>query len=232
MRNPILITGCARSGTSLTAGIIDICGAFGGVTGKGGTRYNKKGMFENGIIRNGILKPYLRSIQCDPKGQYPLPDISKLQCPPNWTERIEGVFKDQGYKEGHWYYKDAKMCLMWNVWHEAFSNAKWIIVRRNRKDIVNSCLKTAFMNAFHSSAARAAVGAATKQDGWNWWIDQHEKRFQEMKDAGLNVREVWPEKMVEGDYSEVYKMLEWLGLSWNGKIVNFVEPKLWKNKRR
>ena len=30
MKDPILITGCARSGTSMIAGVINICGAFGG----------------------------------------------------------------------------------------------------------------------------------------------------------------------------------------------------------
>ena len=43
MKNPIIITGCARSGTSLTAGVINICGAGGGEM-SGATIYNKKGM--------------------------------------------------------------------------------------------------------------------------------------------------------------------------------------------
>ena len=45
-QSPILVTGCARSGTSLVAGIVNICGAFGGVT-RPGNPANEKGLFEN-----------------------------------------------------------------------------------------------------------------------------------------------------------------------------------------
>ena len=58
---PILLTGCARSGTSLTAGIVNLCGAFGGIM-SGPNRNNAKGMFENSKIRNTIIKPYLQKI--------------------------------------------------------------------------------------------------------------------------------------------------------------------------
>jgi hypothetical protein len=70
MRPPILITGCARSGTSMTAGIVHICGAFGGRM-SGPTPNNRKGMFENEEVRNQIVKPYLSSIGADPLGQKP-----------------------------------------------------------------------------------------------------------------------------------------------------------------
>jgi hypothetical protein len=56
MKDPILITGAARSGTSMTAGVINICGAFGGVL-SGPNKNNKKGMFENNRIRQDIAKP-------------------------------------------------------------------------------------------------------------------------------------------------------------------------------
>ena len=77
MVEPILITGAARSGTSLTAGIISICGAFGGNT-TGSTPYNRNGQFENSHIRNRIVKPYLVRMGVDKLGQYPLPDIKKV----------------------------------------------------------------------------------------------------------------------------------------------------------
>ena len=73
----ILITGCARSGTSMIAGIINMCGAFAGDT-SGPNRYNQKGMYENAKIRNSIVKPYLREIGMDPKGQFPLPNVKTI----------------------------------------------------------------------------------------------------------------------------------------------------------
>jgi len=143
MPEPILITGCARSGTSLVAGMINKCGAFGGNM-SGPNKNNAKGMFENAHIRNLLMKPYLREIGVDPLCQYPLPDINKLTIPSNWKQEVEKVMTDEGYWHGPWMYKGAKMCLTWKMWHHAFPHAKWIIVRRRTGDIVNSCLRTGF----------------------------------------------------------------------------------------
>ncbi len=219
-KSPILITGAARSGTSMVAGVIDISGAFGGDM-SGPNRNNQKGMFENSRIRNEIVKPHLRELGYDPKGQYPLPETEKLSIPVNWRKRVENIMIAQGYKEGPWFYKGAKMCLTWPIWHHAFPDAKWIIVRRRTADIVNSCMRTGFMNAFKD------------KDGWLWWVHEHEQRFREMIEAGLNVKIVWPEKMLYGNYHEMQETIEWLGLDWKGqKVYNFIEPKLWHAKRK
>jgi hypothetical protein len=229
MDSPILITGCARSGTSMVAGSINKCGAFGGDM-SGPNKYNKKGMFENAVMRNSIMKPYLSSMKCDPKGQYPLPNINKLKPQPMWKKKVETIFKKQGYKNGDWMYKGAKICLFWPVWNEAFPDAKWIIVRRKKEDIVNSCLKTSFMNAFSKSQNQKAVNVKNEKEGWEWWVDQHLKRFDEMKKAGLKIFEIWPEKMVEGDYTELYEAIKWLDLKWNSDILTFVDNKLWHTR--
>jgi hypothetical protein len=230
MKEPILITGCARSGTSMVTGIIDLCGAFGGRM-FGPNRNNEKGMFENRAIRETIVKPYFRQINVDPLGQYPLPDIERLSIPLEWRKRVENIMLAEGYKDGPWFYKGAKMCLHWPVWDYAFPNAKWVIVRRRTGDIVNSCLKTGFMRAFENSAIQRSVKVNNERDGWIWWVHQHEQRFVEMIQAGLNCKIVWPERMVDGDYSQMKEMLEWLGLKWNSKIPDFIEPKLWKARQ-
>ena len=115
MKSPILITGCARSGTSLVAGCINICGAFGGKM-FGPSPYNRKGMFENQRIREEIDKGYLRSIGVDPKGQRPLPDIKNLTIPVNFRQQVTEVILSEGYKSGPWFYKGARSCLFWPVW--------------------------------------------------------------------------------------------------------------------
>lgn len=226
MKSPILITGAARSGTSMVAGVINICGAFGGRM-SGPNHNNQKGMFENSVIRNDIVKPYLRDIGADPMGQYPLPNISTLPIPNNWKQLIEDVIFDQGYVNGPWMYKGAKMCLMWPVWNHAFPDAKWIIVRRRTPDIVRSCMKTGFMKAFNNSHTQKAVKVSSSEEGWLWWVHQHEKRFVEMITEGLNCKIIWPERMLDGDYSQMYDALEWLGLEWKTEVLEFLDPKLW-----
>lgn len=230
MKEPILITGCARSGTSMVAGVINMCGAFGGQMA-GPNRYNEKGMFENSAIRESITKPYLASIKVDRLGQYPLPDITNLAIPMNLRERVEKIMIDQGYNGGHWMYKGAKLCLIWPVWHYAFPDAKWVIVRRKSSDIINSCLRTGFMKAFARSEIQKKVGAKTESEGWLWWVHQHEQRFVEMITQGMNVKVIWPERMVNGDYSQMYELLEWLGLEWKSEALTFIDPKLWKARQ-
>lgn len=234
MKEPILITGCARSGTSMVAGVINICGAFGG-TMSGPNSNNQKGMFENNRIRQSIVKPYFRQLEVDPLGQYPLPDVDTLPIPRQWRKRVEMVMHEQGYKDGPWMYKGAKMCLHWPVWDYAFQNAKWIIVRRRTADIVNSCMKTGFMRAFNNTVNQKAVGVNDEREGWLWWVHQHEQRFIEMIQAGLNCKIVWPERMVDGNYQQMFEALEWLGLDWKShinEIREFIEPKLWKARQK
>jgi hypothetical protein len=231
MTPPILITGAARSGTSMVAGVINMCGAFGGNM-SGPTRNNQRGMFENACIRNNIVKPYLREIGVDPLGQYPLPDVKKLSIPNDLEQRVERVMIDEGYRDGPWMYKGAKMCLLWPMWNYAFPHAKWIIVRRKTSDIVNSCLKTGFMRAFRKEVFQKAVGAKDERGGWIWWVHQHEERFVEMIMTGLNVKVVWPERMVRGDYQQIYETIEWLGLKWNSRVLSFIDPKLWRARRK
>lgn len=223
MKDPILITGCARSGTSMTAGIINICGAFGGDM-FGPNKNNQKGMFENRDIRQNIVKPYLRKIGVDPMGQRPLPnnrqvfEVNQNQAD-KWKTDIERIFKRQGYRGGDWFYKGAKICLVWYLWHKAFPQARWIIVRRHEEDIANSCMRTNFMRAYNN------------KNGWIKWVKHHERRFDEMKSAGLNVFEFWPSYAIDGDYHHIKKMISFVGLDYDSHrslIQSFIDPSLYK----
>ena len=218
MSNPVLITGCARSGTSMTAGIIRLCGAFGGNTTPP-LKHNRKGQFENDRIRNDVVKPYLRTIGADPLGQKPLPKKENIIIPENWESRILHILKDEGLKEGQrWFYKGAKMCLFWEVWHRTFPQAQWIVVRRPDSQIVRSCMRTTFMRAYSTV------------EGWMEWIEYHKERWKEMED-NVHMRYLQADRLVSGDYSELKKIIKWLGLEYNeSKIKDFVEPGLWGGK--
>src|SRR5512146_2681510 len=108
---PILVTGYGRSGASMIAGVLNICGAFGGVMDR---------HCENVQVRDKIIIPYLESIQVDPSGQHPLPDPNHLPIPVNWGERVFDLIKSDGYTGGPWMYKGSRVCLTWPVWHYAF----------------------------------------------------------------------------------------------------------------
>lgn len=222
--SPILITGCPRSGTSLVSGIIEMSGADGGEM-YGECRANRKGMFENKKIREEICKPFLRSIAADPLGQDPLPDIAEVkefsdEFIVNWRERVLDIISNKKWRNNEykeiWFYKGAKMCLMWPIWSRAFPKAKWIIVRRADEKIIESCLNTPFMRAF-----------STKEK-WQGWIDEHKKRFEEMKEGGLDITEVWAQNIVSGEYSVIKSFIERNNLFWNEVIVDsFIAKELW-----
>jgi len=230
MKEPILITGIARSGTSMVAGVINLCGVFMGTLAEN-NRANPKGMFENAEIRNNMVKPFLRSCGADPAGQFPLPDTKRLPIPGDWRQNIEQVMIKQGYIGGAWAYKGPKMPLMWPVWNHAFPTAKWIIVRRRSGDIVRSCMRTAFMHAYHNERIQHKIKVCNEYEGWLWWIRQYEKRFVEMIQEGMNCKIIWPDRMVHGNYSQLFETLEWLGIEYIPhirEIYDFIEPKLWK----
>lgn len=222
---PIIITGCARSGTSLTAGIINLCGAFGGAMRKPNVN-NKKGMFENIFITNNIVKPFLRLMYVDPRGQNPLPNpavvIEKASSiGEEWRKNVlESIQRERYDGSSQWFYKGAKACLIWQVWNSAFPNARWVIVRRKKEDIVKSCLRTSFMIAYNDA------------EGWGKWVDYHVDRFEEMK-RRLNVREIHSEKIVRGDLNEIKSLVSDFGLTYNeDKIRDFISPELWNQERR
>jgi len=217
MPDPIIITGAARSGTSMIAEIINTCGAFGGDTG-GKHRNNKHGMFENLQVRKLLEKPYLSKIGADPKAQYPLPATSSLWIPRDWRCTVHDIMLDEGYPgSGPWFVKSPKICLIWPVWAYAFPQAKWIIVRRRDEDIIKSCIHTGFMNYYQD------------ESGWQNWLNTHKQKFWEMIEAELNIRMIWPEKLVYGDYGGIMETIDWLGLNWAGsKVHDCIEPKLWK----
>lgn len=222
IKPPVLITGCARSGTSMTAAMVHLSGGFGGNIFP--DKSNGRAHHENLEIRDRIVKPFLLSKNFDPKGQSPLPSSEYLTSLDErdgvlWREKILKAMTSQGLgSEMDWYYKGAKMCLFWPLWYYAFPGAKWIVVRRKREDIVSSCCRTGFMNAFRDD-----------EEKWGKWVDVHLSRFEEMKESGVRIREVWPEKWVLGDLSEIRETIEWLGLEWKEEETRaLVKPSLWK----
>lgn len=198
----ILITGCARSGTSLTAGFFRACGANLGPTNI---------LNEHTGIRDKIVKPYLRSIGADPLCQDPLPALEDLTPHPDLRKLVDAMFNAPEPRA----YKGAKMCLMWPLWAEAYPEAKWVIVRRERHKIVESCLRTTFMRNI------------TTEEGWDRWARIHEQRFEEMKQH-LDCIDVFPDEALRGEFKSYRAAMEFTGLRWNEKaVIATIQPERW-----
>lgn len=195
----------------MIAGILQICGVFTGHTDK---------MLENIEMKEDLLFPYLSGNGADPNGLNPLPDSNQLTIPHSWKERVENILLGQAYDCGPWMFKSAKVALTWPVWQYAFPNAKYIIVRRRTGDIVQSCMKTGYLEAY------------SNEEGWKEMVRAYEEKFVQMISEGLNCKVIWPHRMVHGDYGQVYELLEWLGLPWKTEILSHIDPKFWKTRKK
>lgn len=218
---PIFITGIQRSGTSLIARITNYSGAFAG---------HVSSMYENVYVKD-LIDFYYSQLKVPASGQYPLLDTTELLIPVVWQSKVQEILKYEKYDSSRpWMLKGFRLSQMWPVWHYAFPNAKWIIVRRRTGDIVNSCMKTDYMDAFKDKNNQSLIGVSNESEGWKWWIHYHEKLFVEMIENGLNCKVVWPDRMVNGDYSQIIETLDWLGLHWDSSIINIIDPLLWHSK--
>ena len=220
MMDPILIIGAARSGTSLVAGSVHACGAFGGQMVNANPA-NPKGYFENRRLRERVLKPLLRGLKGDVRAQKPLPEMRLVHSVARtkgklFRAAVIGQMRQQGYREGPWFYKCPKSAHVWPIWHAAFPDARWVIVRRADEQIIDSCIKTRFMRGYST------------REGWQSWVDAHKTRFQEIIDSGLKHFEIWPESIVSGDLEQIKALIAWLELDWNeAGVLDFVSPALW-----
>jgi len=196
----------------MTCGTLHALGVFGGDM-RGPTKHNQRGMFENKRIVT-MVKDYLRSMNCDPNAQHPLPSMNELKSWSNARSQIQRAMTEDGYTGGPWFFKTVKGCHFWPVLHEAFPEAKWIIVRRDRESLIDSLIRTGFMRAYRD------------REGWSKYIDYHEARFSEILET-CDALELDSDRVVKGDFEQFKSVVEYVGLSWDErKVREFVDPQL------
>jgi len=220
--NPILITSIPRSGSSMVAGIFNLCGAFTGDYIRRDKAYTQY-LYENQSIRS-LMSYAFKDNLCDESGQFPLP-AKEFFLKSTFAEKCERIMAQQKVNE-NWFYKDSRLCLIWEEIVKQFPTAKWIVVLRDDKHILNSCEKTAYMDAFSKTEVLEQIGKDNAVQGWKWWLKQYKDRIMEMQYT-LNIKSIHPEKMFYGDFTEIKAAVEWAGLEWKDKEVRkFIVPKL------
>jgi hypothetical protein len=218
LNQPVFVTGVERSGSTLVARILTLSGIF---TGKVTT------MLENAELKELCSK----FIAFNSTGGL-FPHTQDLKIPVSWKSTVDKILQEEGYETGKWMFKCSLLTQMWPIWNYAYPNAKWLIVRRRTGDVIESCVKTAYMVTFKAQENLDTVGVIDEREGWKWWVHQYENKFREMIETGVNCKIIWPERMVVGDYQQIYEMLDWLGMQWNSKIVETIDPMLVKSRRK
>jgi hypothetical protein len=211
--DPIIITGLPRSRTSMTTQIMELCGVFLGDVIRSQPA-NPQGQCEHRKIIDKVQKAHLRRNKFDPKGQNPLPPRNWHKSDPARKDMVLRIMKQDGLKDGMiWGFKDSKATLDWRTWNDHFPNAKWIITERKDEDVIKSCLRTSFMSKYKN------------EKGWQGWIDEHKKRFNDMY---LNLKYAWilnTDEVVAYNFDTLELIVEELGLTWDyDKVYNQIQP--------
>jgi hypothetical protein len=195
----------------MVAGVLKASGLhFGGPLKMTRRPYQPRGFFEHRGVRDKIVKPKLRRLGADPVGQHPLPPRDL-----NPTELEVRTFakKVRNKLNGAEAYKDAKALLLWPYFRRGFPDALWILVRRDRKAIAKSCLRTPFMKNRQYLA------------GWLDWVDEHLKRMEDLKESGAAVFEFWPDPTEAESFRP---MVEAVGLEFDVRNVKrALVPQAW-----
>jgi hypothetical protein len=201
----------------MTMQMLQLSGLFlGKVIGKTRANPQGQGQLENHEIISNIIKPELKAHGYDPKGQRPLPPLDWYNIDPNLRDSVLKIIKRQGLKDGQKYGLKALKCVFnWQSWNNAFPDAHWIIVRRNDRDIIKSCMspKAAFMDKY------------TTEQGWQSWIDHHKKKFEQVKQGCNNVYELDTDAVINKDLTQLKAIIDAIGLDWKpDKILKQICP--------
>ena len=223
---PVFVTGAERSGSSLIARILELSGIFTGRT---------TNMFENikllNLSRTYLQYPPITGYHTPPRDHF-FPKTDQLNIPLDWKNKVDHILREEGYRNNQWMFKCSLIAPMWPIWNYAYPNARWLIVRRRTGDVIESCVKTTYMTLCKDQLNLDKINVTTEREGWKWWVHQYEEKFVEMIEAGVNCKIIWPERMVSGDYQQIYETLEWLGFNWSTKIVEVIDPMLIKSRRK
>lgn len=199
---PILVTGVPRSGATFIIRILEMCGANIGLCSS---------MYENILIDDVIDNILLSGVN--------LPRIAQE----NVDESLYPLFNDitrkillkQKLNSGNAVLKNSGFSLSWRYWNKMYPNAQWVIVRRKSPYIVNSCVKTSYMGLMKSKSNLHMIKAADEREGWMWYIHRFEEQWLSMAKAGLDLKEVYPDRMENSDYHRIQQLVVNLGLEWN-----------------
>jgi len=229
MAEPIIITGTPRSGLALVAGTVAACGGFGGLVEMG--RPGAPGSFENLELRESLERPLLKGLGCDPKGHGVLPALAIVRklaevLSGQWRKRTDRIFIRQSSREAvdyskpnfHPFISSQVAALLYPIWNRAYPKARFVIVRRMPQAVISSCQKVGYVKF-----------ARPDEQSWVAMVNHYAAAIDCMKEEGLDVFEIWPSKIIAGDFSDLPKLMEYCDLIYQkDRVKDFLLPIVWK----
>jgi hypothetical protein len=208
-QKPVFVTGLPRSATSMTMRVLKAQGLWLGETIPGNPE-NPQGYFESRAMRDGIVKTLLAGMGADPLGVRSLPSWDVQPSCPSLARQIAAVLKSEGYDgTAPWGFKDPKLTLLWPLFDRAFPDATWVIVRRDRGQVIDSLCRTSFM-ARHS----------TSPDYWAPFCAAYDHRLSLLERSGARVIGIDSGALSRGDLTQIGEVLDAAGLPFDpGRIL-------------
>lgn len=129
----LIITGMHRSGTSLTASLLQSAGLHVGRQLMPGTEFNPKGHFENVDFFEFHLD-LLRSQGVNVDGWTLQED---LDVPDEFIDKAHGIV-EQNSLSSVWGWKEPRTTLFLDFWAELLADAKFLLIYRSPWDVIDS----------------------------------------------------------------------------------------------
>lgn len=138
----ILILGMHRSGTSATAGLLNLAGVPLGKDLIPPTAYNPRGYFEHSKILNCHDRLLERNrLSWDTVFPFPGTDLSGLQVK-EFLAEIQDIMQDEFAQKSIWGIKNPRMCRFFPVWQQLLGSLdiaiRCLIVIRNPRSVGKS----------------------------------------------------------------------------------------------
>jgi hypothetical protein len=183
---------------------------------------------EKKLIRDRLIKPTLKHMDCDPDCLQTLPNPKRrvnLVFPTkegniNLKEKLYRMIKSQEYNHAQrWMYKDARLTLLWRCFITEFPDADWVIARQNKQAFVNTCLQNPITFDISQSAAF-----------WGHIAKVYSNRFDMICGHIDHVHEIQFENIQEGNLSELDALSDKIGIQFRPKQKGQKsEPRRWKH---
>jgi len=194
---PIFVTGCRRSGLSMTSAILYLHGVW---TGENKAQKINKMSFKNKRLWDEGFLIFLTSSK---KSLNFEKGFDELRI----RSHIESLLIHQGFRGGYWLLKNHALIEYQDIISAIFPNAIWIHVRRNADEILKSCLKT------------FPLGLRKTEEEWRHVISEAMKKMDDFS-SRKSVYTVYPEKFFNNDFSEIENVIcQGLKLDWMGGAV-------------
>ena len=212
--SPIFVTAPPRSGTTMVAGLLKMHGVWIGearVTSYPET--NPQVGTENQEIKQ--LCKDIAQVTGYKNWHVPLPE----PVFESGTAFAESV-KQRVYTTGPWLVKTAWITIYYQLWHEAFPKAKWLLIQRSAEEIVASVKRHPVMQRHSEVQVRKFVDAL------------HARMGKIQSTPGIKSLIVDPAKIASSDLRRIVEVLRFCDIEPKAEVINnWIHPEWWHGNK-